>query len=46
MKQKSFIINEELHKKVKIHCATIGCSLSDFIKEAIREKLEKDNGKK
>lgn len=38
---KSFRVNPNLWKDVKIHVAKVGADISSFIEQAIKEKLKK-----
>jgi len=39
-------LTTENHMKLKMYCANIGMSMNNFIRHAIREKMEKDIKKK
>jgi predicted HicB family RNase H-like nuclease len=36
-------INDQVHKNLKIHAATVGKSMAQVVEEAVREHIEKFN---
>ena len=40
MKNTTFIIDDETHKKIKLTCVELGISLGEFMRQAAEEKLK------
>lgn len=38
---KTFKLNDELHKKIKIHCAENGIKIGEWIEQILQEKIDK-----
>ena len=36
-------INDQIHKKLKIHAATVGKSMAQVVEQAVQEHIEKFN---
>lgn len=41
MKEKSILISEELHKKIKIFCAKKGISIKEYVKNNLEGGLQR-----
>ena len=41
MKSPTVNLGIEQHRKLKVHCATTGVPMTDYVKEAIDEKMER-----
>lgn len=41
--KKSILIEEQLHKDLKIFCASYGFKIRDWVEKSLRENMEKTN---
>lgn len=44
-KLKNLKISEELHKKIKIHCAINSINIINFIEEVLKKELDKNDNR-
>ena len=41
MKKKSILLNEDIHKRIKIYCAEKGCQMKKWVEEQLVKSMEK-----